>query len=92
MDYFLLFGVLGFGGLIIGFIGYKITTGKIIKDQEREIEILKTDNERLRSAIRGAKYVDNLILSNDTEQRPSVTFKIINPESKKVLEDLFKQW
>ena len=41
MDYFLLFGLIGFGCLILGFIGYSVTTKKIIKDQEQEIEDLK---------------------------------------------------
>ncbi len=51
MDYFLLFGLIGFGLLFVGLIGYSAITKKIIKDQEQEIEILKTDNERLRSSI-----------------------------------------
>lgn len=55
MDYFILFGLLGFGGMIIGFIGYKVVTGNIIKDLERENEILKTDNERLRTALRAKR-------------------------------------
>ena len=41
MDTFLLFGLVGFGCLILGFIGYSVTTKKIIKDQEQEIEDLK---------------------------------------------------
>lgn len=49
--YFILFGVLGFGGIILGFIGYKVVTGNIIKDLERENEILRTDNERMRAAL-----------------------------------------
>lgn len=77
--------------LVAAVIAYTVVTNKIIKDQEREIEILKTDNERLRSAIRGAKYVHNLKLSNEPVE-PSVTFHIINPKGQKVLEDLFEQW
>ena len=61
MDYFLLFGLIGFACIILGVLGYTITTNKIIKDQEREIEILKTDNERLRSALRGARYVKKIV-------------------------------
>lgn len=89
MDTFLLFGLVGFSCLILGILGYTATTNKIIKDQEREIEILKTDNERLRSAIRGAAYVKNLRLSNEPVKAPRATVKIINPESK---DDLFKEW
>ena len=85
MDYFLLFGLIGFGCLILGFIGYSVTTNKIIKDQEREIEILKTDNERLRSALRGARYVKKLVLQD---------YKISNPEPAKVkiTNDVFKEF
>ena len=64
MDYFLLFGLIGFACIILGVLGYTITTNKIIKDQEREIEILKTDNERLRSALRGARYVKKIVYSD----------------------------
>ena len=77
--------------LVAAVIAYTFVTNKIIKDQEREIEILKTDNERLRSAIRGARYVENLRLSKEPVE-PSVTFTVINPKGKKVLEDLFEEW
>lgn len=77
--------------LVAAVIAYTVVTNKIIKDQEREIEILKTDNERLRSAIRGARYVENLRLSKEPVE-PSITFTVINPKGKKVLEDLFEEW
>lgn len=85
MDYFLLFGLVGFGCLILGVLGYTVTTNKIIKDQEREIEILKTDNERLRSALRGARYVKNMVFHD---------YKINNPEPAKIkiTNDLFKEF
>lgn len=77
--------------LAIFVLAYKVVTDKIIKDQDREIKALKTENKWLRSALRGANYVDNLKLSNEPVE-PSVTFHIINPEGKKVLERLFDQW
>lgn len=77
--------------LVAAVIAYTFVTNKIIKDQEREIEILKTDNERLRSAIQGARYVENLRLSKEPVE-PSITFTVINPKGKKVLEDLFEEW
>lgn len=77
--------------LVAAVIAYTVVTNKIIKDQEREIEILKTDNERLRSEIRGARYVENLRLSKEPVE-PSITFTVINPKGQKVLEDLFKEW
>lgn len=85
MDYFLLFGLVGFGCLILGILGYTATTNKIIKDQEREIEILKTDNERLRSALRGARYVKDIVFRD---------YKTSNPEPAKVkvTNDVFKEF
>ena len=41
MDTFLLFGLIGFGCLILGVLGYTVTTNKIIKDQDKEIEELR---------------------------------------------------
>lgn len=64
MDYFIIFGLLGFGGMIIGFIGYKVVTGNIIKELERENEILKTDNERLRTALRTKTPARQLFISS----------------------------
>ena len=52
MDYFLLFGILAFAGLIISFLAYKFTTEKIIKEQEREIEALKAVNRTLNLRIK----------------------------------------
>lgn len=47
MDWFLLFGLIGFGLLIIGWLGYSAYTNKIIKEQEKEIEILSAKIHRL---------------------------------------------
>lgn len=89
MDTFLLFGLIGFSCLILGVLGYTATTNSIIKEQERELEILKRDNERLRSALRGAAYVNKITLSKEPVKDPRATVKIINPESK---DELFKEW
>lgn len=91
MERLLIFALIVVLFLAAAVIAYTVVTNKIIKDQEREIEILKTDNERLRSAIRGARYVENLRLSKEPVE-PSVTFTVINPKGKKVLEDLFEEW
>ena len=77
--------------LAIFVFAYKIVSDKIIKDQERELAKLRTENKRLRSALRGAKYVDNLKLSNEPVE-PSMTFTVVNPEAKAVLNRLFEQW
>jgi hypothetical protein len=52
MDTFLLFGLIGFGCLILGILGYTTTTNKIIKEQEREIEALKAVNRTLNLRIK----------------------------------------
>lgn len=43
MDYVLILCFVGFGGIIVGFIGYKLTTERIIKDQERQIRRLERE-------------------------------------------------
>ena len=77
--------------LAVFVLAHTVVTDKIIKDQERELARLRTENKRLRSALRGAKHVDNLKLSNEPVE-PSITFTVVNPEGKKVLERLFEQW
>ena len=73
------------GLLVLAFIAYSATTKKIIKSQEQEIEILKRDNERLKSAISGARYVTKLVLDPEPTPNPSA---IIRKSSK----DLFKEF
>lgn len=77
--------------LAVFVLAHTVVTDKIIKDQEREIAKLRTENKRLRSALRGAKYVDNIKLSNEPVE-PSMTFTVVNPEAKSVLNRLFEQW
>lgn len=79
-----IFGTLAI--LIVAFIGYFITTKKIIDSQETEIEILKRDNERLKSALSGAKYVKSLTLS-DTPISSGYHKAIIEPAK-----DLFREF
>ena len=84
--------------LVVAVIAFTIVTNKIIKDQDVELKILRTDNESLRQENaylqkRGdlyKKYASNKPV--DPKERVSVTFTVVNPEGKKVLEDLFKEW
>lgn len=52
MDWFLLYGMIGFGLLIVGWLGYSTITTKIIREQEKEIEdlqrIISKQNNQLR--------------------------------------------
>lgn len=65
MDTFLLFGLIGFGCLILGILGYTTITNKIIKEQEREIAQLKTENKRIKSAYKKLKRVESLVIDSD---------------------------
>lgn len=80
--------------LAIFVLAYKSVTDKIIKDQDRELARLRTENKRLK------RYIDCLnhaarsghnIAPVDPEQ-VGIKFTIVNPEGKKVLERLFDQW
>ena len=68
---FLIFGLILVFTLIGSFIAYKIITDKIIRDQEREIAKLKTENRRIYSALSGAKYVSKLVVSKNTIDYPA---------------------
>ncbi len=61
---FLLLGIIFIGALIVFFLLYKLETDRIIKEQDKEIATLTTENKRLKSALRGAKYVDKIVLSS----------------------------
>ena len=80
--------------LAIFVFAYKTVTDKIIKDQEREIKALKKENKRLKTHIdylnREARAAHN-VETVDPEIK-GITFTVINPEGKKVLESLFDQW
>lgn len=82
MDYFLLFGITGFACLILGFIGYKLTTDKIIKEQDKELAALKTEKKRLESALRGAKYIQKVYLSDkEIDYPPTAKIKVERRDS-----------
>ena len=82
MDYFFIFGIIGFSCLILSFIGYSATTNKIIKDQERDIAKLETENKRLKSALRGKRYVKDAVY---------LDYPITNPKAQ-IIKDSFKEF
>lgn len=82
MDTFLLFGLIGFSCLILSFIGYSATTNKIIKDQERDIAKLETENKRLKSALRGKRYVKDMVYYD---------YPVTNPKAH-IIKDPFKEF
>ena len=45
------------GILIAAFVGYSVTTGSIIRDQEKQIAKLRTENFRLKAAQHGRQHV-----------------------------------
>lgn len=86
MDTFLLFGLIGFGCLILGILGYTTITNKIIKEQEREIAALTTENKRLKNYIKVLNHAarsGHNIAPVDPEQ-VGIKFKAFN--------DFFKEW
>ena len=94
MDTFLLFGLIGFGCLIVGFIGYSVTTKKIIEDQDREIEDLNHKiklkdikiNYLEKSRSQYKEYFDSHTISSDPV---SITFKVFDDGSRERLKDIF---
>ena len=81
MDVVFLVGMLGFGLMLIGWLGYSTLTNQEIRDQEREITRLIAENEQLRTALRGKAQVSN-------SKAP------VNPECTVIenKEDPFKEW
>ena len=78
--------------LVAAVIAYTFITNKIIKDQDREIEDLKSENKRLKKYIDCLNYAARSGRNISPVDTESITFTLINPEGKKVLEDLFKEW
>ena len=80
--------------LAIFVLAYKVVTDKIIKDQEREIAALKTENKRLKryiDCLNHAARAGHNIAPVDPEQ-VGIKFTVVNPEAKAVLNRLFEQW
>lgn len=68
MDWFLLYGMIGFGLLIIGWIGYSTMTTKIIREQEREIEVLQRIIRKQNDQLRVDKAVPERFKSKGEEE------------------------
>ena len=64
MSTIVVLGILAFGCLLIGMIGYSTMTDKVIKDQEREISRLRRDNKRLEAALAGRQIT---VVRNDNK-------------------------
>lgn len=62
MDTFLIVGLMGIGAIMVGFVGFKFYTDTIIDEQEKEIAALRNENRRLQAALRGKRYVQNLVV------------------------------
>lgn len=57
MDWIVILGILAFGCLIIGWIGYSRITDNLLKEQEREIAKLRRENQRLTTATAKVKQI-----------------------------------
>lgn len=80
MDTFLIVGLMGIGAIMVGFVGFKFYTDTIIDEQEKEIAALRNENRRLQAALRGKRYVQNLVVSDIPADR---TQAIVKPDFKK---------
>lgn len=75
--------------LIFFFICYSVTTKQLIRDQEKEIAKLSTENRRLKSALAGARYVEHLVISKEPANNPKATVKkYIMPKDETWAEDM----
>ncbi len=89
MDWLLILGVLAFGGLIIGWMGYTTITDSLIKDQKREIAKLRSENRRLKAALNRVECLKSLkkircaVIRQDLRE-PLVTIHNID--------DPFQEW
>ena len=81
MEKYCLFAIAILVILAFVFVLYTDTTNKIIKDQEKEIGKLTTENMRLRSALRGAKNVEMLEYNGEPCQKPAAVVKKIEERS-----------
>lgn len=71
MDWLLILGVLAFGGLIIGWMGYTTITDSLIKDQKREIRKLENENRKLKAAISGLRVIKSIEIYTEP-QKPNL--------------------
>lgn len=86
MDVVFFVGMISFGLMLIGWIGYSILTNQVIRDQEREISRLIKEIEQLRTALHGRASVKNLRVYRAPINRPECT--IVRNDG----EDPFKEW
>lgn len=94
MENLLTFALIVVCFLVAAVIAYTVVTNKIIKDQERELSALKTENKRLKNYIKVLNHAarsGHNIAPVDPEQ-VGIKFTVINPEAKAVLNRLFEQW
>ena len=88
MDWFLIISLVAIGALFVGFAGYSTMTDKIIRDQEREIARYRTENIRLKAALRGRKYIKDIKLSKVVlDNPPPATVELLH-----ATDDPFKYW
>ena len=83
------------GVVIAGFIGFSVTTRRIIDDQEQEIEILRRDNERLKADNIYLQRENNAYRAHITTQatgKGDIDLKqAVNNFCNRVTE-MFKEW
>lgn len=73
MSTIVVLGILAFGCLLVGMIGYSTITDSIIKDQRREIARLRTENKRLEAALHGMACAKVMRVYREPINQPECT-------------------
>lgn len=89
MDWLLILGVLAFGGLIIGWMGYTTITDSLIKDQKREIAKLRSENRRLKAALNKVEYLKSLKKIRCAVTRQDLREPLVTIHN---IDDPFQEW
>lgn len=70
MTALLIFILFALGSIIALFIGYTLTTNSIIKDQERQLARVISENNRLRERLKKANTTEVINIYTDKAKEP----------------------
>ena len=70
MTALLIFILFALGSIIALFVGYTLTTNSIIKDQERQLARVISENNRLRERLKKANTTEVINIYTDKAKEP----------------------
>lgn len=70
MTALLIFILFALGSIIALFVGYTLTTNSIIKDQERQLARVVSENNRLRERLKKANTTEVINIYTDKAKEP----------------------